>query len=401
MLKKMRLELESEKKRIIAITYICFAFSGMLALSTGSLLPFIRDSRGLSYGQSGMVVSLHAVGGIFSGFFAGVLAQKAGRKISILCFSIFFPIAYILIMTGGGVLSVSLAFLFLGLARGANSNYCNAVINELAPGRASALNGLHAMFSVGAFVFPLLLSIVTADSAGNWIYACLFMACAGVLSFILFAISPETGKKAAKDKTEPSGTEMNSWGFFRERLFYTSTATLFFYMCAEAGVTGWMVTYFTDTGYISDTLAQLAASILWIMIMAGRLTAAYLSAKIDKRRLLPVMGAGLVFFFVFLLFVKTPVPIVICIMGFGFFMAGIFPTTVSFTGELISRYPLSWSFILTVSSLGGVFMPSIVGYVAQKAGIVLGISTIAVAVVADLFCILSICGRVNRTGKPV
>ncbi|MCR4657710.1 MAG: MFS transporter [Lachnospiraceae bacterium] len=298
-------------------------------------------------------------------------------------------------MTGGGFISVALAYFFLGLYRGANSNYCNTVINELAPGRASTMNGLHAMFSIGAFLFPLFLAGITVDSSENWIYACLFMAFSGCISILLFAVCPVTGKKTAKDNTEQSDKGDNTWGFFKERLFYLSAAALFFYLCAETGVVSWMVTYFTDTGYISDTLAQLTASILWIMILSGRLTTAFLSEKIDKRKLLPAMGAGLVFFFIFLLIVKNAVLIMIGIMGFGFFMAGVFPTTVSLTGGLIDRYPLSWSFILPISSLGGVIMPSVIGYIAQKAGIASGISSIAFALIADLICIFLICSKKN------
>ena len=43
-------------------SYIVFLINGMLALSIGSLLPFIRDARGLEYAFCGMLVSLHSVG---------------------------------------------------------------------------------------------------------------------------------------------------------------------------------------------------------------------------------------------------------------------------------------------------------------------------------------------------
>lgn len=383
--------MNTKNKRTIAITYICFAINGMLALSIGSLLPSIRDSRGLGYNEVGTAVSAHAVGVLISGFFAGIVSQKVGRKISILFFSVFFPAAYILILTGNGLGSLVLACLFLGFSRGATSNYCNAVINELAPGKASIMNGLHAMFSLGAFLFPLLFAALIADSPENWRYACVFMIGMGILSILLYVFLPAAQWKTEHSKAEAPGTgKEQSWGFLRERLFYISIATLFFYLCAENGVTGWMVTYFTDTGYISASYAQLTASLLWIMILAGRLTTAFLSERIDKKRLLPVMGIGLVFFFTFLLLVKTPVLIVIGIMCFGFFMAGVFPTTVSVTGVLIDRYPLAWSFILTASSMGGVVMPAVVGAIAQKAGIVSGIASIAVALVIELVCILCI-----------
>ena len=49
------------KKKQFLFTYVTFGINGMLALSIGSLLPFIRDAKGLDYAFSGMIVSLHSV----------------------------------------------------------------------------------------------------------------------------------------------------------------------------------------------------------------------------------------------------------------------------------------------------------------------------------------------------
>lgn len=135
-----------------------------------------------------------------------------------------------------------------------------------------------------------------------------------------------------------------SFGFFSEPLFYLCVATLFFYLCAEQGVIGWMITYFKDTGFLPASLSQMTASVLWVMILAGRLTTAWLSTRMQKEKLLPIMGVGLVCFFFLLLFSRSTVWIVIGIMGFGYSMAGIYPTTVSFAGNLIEKYPIAWSF---------------------------------------------------------
>lgn len=75
-----------------------------------------------------------------------------------------------------------------------------------------------------------------------------------------------------------------SFGFFSEPLFYLCVATLFFYLCAEQGVIGWMITYFKDTGFLPASLSQMTASVLWVMILAGRLTTAWLSHQNAKRK---------------------------------------------------------------------------------------------------------------------
>lgn len=382
----------AEEKKQLCFTYLAFMLNGVLALSIGSLLPFIREAKGLNYAFAGLIVSLHSVGNLASSFASGTLAVFLGRKKSILLFNACYAIAYVMILYGNGNLMLALAFLMTGLARGASSNFGNYTVNSIAPGRAGFLNALHAMFSIGAFSFPILLTLLTRTNADGWVYACYFMIAMGVLSWILYFLVPisESEVKTSEKKND------TGVGFFREPLFYLCTFTLFFYLCAEQGVIGWLITYFVDTGLLSDALSQLMASVLWVMILAGRLTVAALSGKVKKEKLLLVMGFGFVGFFFWLLFSKSTVPIVIGIMGFGYSMAGIYPTTVSFCGGLIQKYSMAWSFILTLASLGSILMPMIIGRIAENVGIAYGMSSIVVVVLIDLALIMALNFYIRR-----
>lgn len=384
-----------EKRQQFYISYSVFLMNGMLALSIGSLLPFIRDARGLDYAFCGLIVSLHSVGNLISSFAAGTLPVFIGRKKSILIFNSFFAIAYLLLIFGNNKVLLALAFFLTGLARGASSNFNNTAINNLAPGKAWMINGLHAMFSVGAFLFPLLLMLLTGIQADYWIYACFFMLFMGILSWILYFMNPiEEEKQERSRKKEKSSSHMK---FFKEPLFLLCTGILFFYLCAEQGVIGWLITYFKDTGLLSASLSQLMASVLWIMILLGRLTAAWLSTKMKKERLILLMGAGFVLFFFVLLAGRSTGLIVLGIMGFGFSMAGIYPTTVSVAGYIIKKYDMAWSFMLTFASMGSIIMPSVIGKIAEEAGIFYGMSSIVVVILIDLALIAGLA--VYRRGE--
>ena len=376
---------DPRKKKQFLCSYGVFILNGMLALSIGSLLPFIRDARGLDYAFCGMIVSLHSVGNLVSSFAAGMLPIAIGKKKSILLFNAFYAGSFWLIMIGGNRWLLALAFFLTGLARGATSNFCNTAINGLAPGSAGLINGLHAMFSVGAFTFPILLTVLTNTKADHWVYAAFFMFVMGMLSWILYFIHPIDQDKVAKK--ENGKTNM---AFFKEPLFYICVLTLFFYLCAEQGVIGWMITYFKDTNLLPQSLSQITASVLWVMILAGRLLTAYLSSKYKKEDLLLIMGIGLVGFFFLLLFSRSTPLILLGIMGFGFSMSGIYPTTVSFTGIIIEKYPMAWSYILTLASFGSIVMPSIIGKIAEKAGIYYGMSSIVAVVMIDLMFIITL-----------
>jgi len=472
----MELFENKRKKQQFILSYITFMMNGMLALSIGSLLPFIRDARGLEYTFCGMLVSLHSVGNLLSSFFAGALAVKIGRKKSILLFNASYALAYLMILIGGNPVCLALAFILTGMARGATSNFSNMTINNLAPGQAWILNGLHAMFSVGAFLFPIFLTVLTAGAVGRWRIACVFMLAMGILSWLLYRAMPvdempqlmekvhrdgeregaesgnrentdridggrenadrincgrenadridggrenadrincsrenvnridghresEEGKASGRKTEDSTGVGKDgkrSGSFFGEPMFILCTATLFFYLCVEQGVIGWLVTYFKDTGLLNPLLSQIMASVQWIMILAGRLTTAYLSTRLEKTKLLRVMGIGLIVFFLVLITGRTTPQIVIGIMGFGYSMAGIYPTTVSFAGKLIQKYPLSWSFMLTIASLGSILMPSVIGRIAESAGIFYGMSSLVVVIVIDMTLIIGLTAYRKR-----
>lgn len=376
------------KKRTLQLvcTYGVFVINGMLALSIGSLLPFVRDYLNLDYDFSGMIVSLHSVGNLVASFAAGALPSVLGRKKSILLFNSLISISFIILLCFTQKPLIATAFFLTGMARGATSNFCNKMISELAPGKAAMINGLHAMFAIGAFSFPLVLIALTSAGSANWIYACILMLIMGLISFGLYFIMPmDNDRLDAQKKSGVSG-----YAFFKEPMFYLCTLTMFFYLCAEQGVIGWMITYFKDTGLLPASFSQFTASVLWIMILLGRLTTAWASTRFPKERLLLIMSCGMVGFFVLLLMAKSTALILFGIMGFGFSMAGIYPTTVSFTGKLTAKYTMAWSFMLTLASFGSILMPTVIGKIAATAGIVSGMRSVALVIGIDLLFVIAL-----------
>lgn len=404
------LDTDNKRKRMI-YTYIIFACNGMLALSLGSLLPFLREAKALDYAFAGLLVSLHSVGNFVSSFVVGILPVYIGRKKSILIFNAAFAISFAMILFGNDKFVLGLAFALTGIARGATSNYCNFEINTLAPGKAWVMNVLHAMFSIGAFVFPILVTVITSANPDNWTYAIVLLILLGLLSWILYLLVPvevevkrekKTATVADNDKGDavesdkknsPSGGE---YGFFKEPLFYLTVGTLFFYLCAEQGVIGWMVTYFKDTGLLSGAFSQMMSSLMWVMMLIGRLSVAALSLKFAKEKMLRFMGFGVVVFFLILVFTKDPIIIPIAVCGFGLSMAGIYPTSVSFNGFLIQKYAFAWSYVLTLASLGSIIMPSVIGMIAETKGLYVGMSSVAVVIFIDLVFILALSGYVKK-----
>lgn len=374
--------LTHKEKSLFASCYFLFFVNGGLALMLGAVMPYMKNTYGISYGLAGILISVHSIGNLISSFIGGIIPIYIGRKKSILLLCSAGSIAFILMSFYGNPFILILAFFLTGINRGAISNFNNTVINTIATGKAWALNLLHAVFAIGAFTSPFVALFFARNNSEHWKYATLSWAlfCLLELVVLLFMDIPDN-YPAAKQKKNVS------WEFLKNRNYITACAILFFYLSSEQAINGWLVTYFKDSGIMTDTFAQTMASLLWLVILLGRVTCAYISEKVGKSKLLVYSAIGYLMFFVLLLFSRQLTPIVIGIVGIGFFMAGLYPTTLSDIGATIKQYPLALSFILTIAGLGAIIMPAIIGTVADHIGIIGGMSVIIISVAFTLIFI--------------
>ncbi len=370
-------------KRLFIGCFYTFFVNGGLALILGAILPFMKATYNLNYQTAGLLLSFHSVGNLVSSFTGGILPVYLGRKKSILLFSSMGFLAFLLMTLTGNPFLLLLAFFMTGMNRGAVSNFNNTMINEIATGKGWALNLLHSIFAVGALVSPFIALFFTKNDPDGWIYAALVLAFFCLTELIVY------GRMQIPNNVPlPKERKKADLGFLKNKYFLTASGILFSYMCAEQAINGWLVTYFKDSGIMSGNLAQSMASLLWLTILIGRLICAYLSSKIKKSRLLLLNAFGYLIFFIVLLFSRTMAPAVTGIIGVGFFMAGLCPTTMASVGEIIKEYPLALSFLLTFSGLGAVLMPAIIGSVADTVGILGGMSVVIIAVVITVALII-------------
>ena len=287
-----------------------------------------------------------------------------------------------MILTGNPFLLI-LGFLFTGLSRGSISNFNNSIVNELSNSSPVALNILHSIFAVGALISPFLVILsISINREQGWKIAAGVIMFLCIISMLLFSRMKieNTRKETKKVKI--------SYEFLRNRDFLISSGILFFYLCAEAAINGWMVKYFIDSNIMTIKYAQMLASLLWVVILAGRLTCAFLGDKISKKALLLLTSCGTSAFYLLLLSTSNLKIITIAIMGLGFSMAGIYATTVSTVGNIIKSYPMAMGVLLMLGGVGAIIMPVITGALSDAYGILAGMGAIVVANVLMIICVI-------------
>lgn len=377
-------QIAKTENALMRATLFVFFVSGASSVLMGNLMPFLRQTYDISYAQAGLLLSLPSWGNIASIFITGYLPSYIGRRKTVLLTAVWMAVAYILITFGiGGAGMLSLACIMMGVARGGNTNFSNIMMSTL-PGKKSAIgyNLLHGAFAVGAVLSPLALIACTKDDPTSWQVMTL-----GISLLCLIQLAVYTTMNLPAENITKSIKSVDR-SFLKNKNFWLGAAILFFYISTEYAITNWLVTYFKDTGILSAEVSQLMTSLLWIVIFIGRMIGAALVGRVSRKIILVVDGVGLMLCFLLVFFSRTEMPIFLGIMGVGLFMATIYTSALAMGTERIKGNDLGVSTMILAGTTGGIITPAVVGFVAENAGIQMGMGVVAVVTVLLLITIL-------------
>lgn len=373
-----------QENRLMMNTLFVFGVSGALSMLMGNLMPFLRELYDISYAQAGLLMSLPSWGNLASIFITGYLPTYIGRRRTVLLTAVWMCLAYAIVAFGvGGAALLPVACLMIGIARGGNTNFSNTMMSLL-PGNKSAVgyNLLHGAFAVGAVLSPIALIACTKDSDAGWrnmTMGIVVLCAVQLLVYLRMNLPAENITKSIKSVDK---------SFMKNRNFWLGAAILFFYISTEYAIVNWLVTYFKDTGILSPSVSQLMSSLLWVVMFAGRMLGAFLVGKIARKYILVADGVGLLIFFLVVFFSRSQAPVFIGIMGVGLFMATIYTTALALGTASIKGNDLGVSTMIFIGSTGGIITPAVVGMVAEKAGIHMGMGVVVAVTVLLLITIL-------------
>jgi major inositol transporter-like SP family MFS transporter len=190
-------------KSFLQLIMISATFGGLLfGYDTGVLngaLPFMsaEDQLNLTPVTEGLVTSSLLIGAAIGAFFGGRLADKYGRRKTILNLAVLFFLAAIGTALAPNVTVMVIFRFFLGLAVGGASSMVPPFLAEMAPaekrGRMVTQNEL--MIVGGqflAYVFNAILGVTMADTGHVWRYMLIICAIPAIALFIGMLVVPES-----------------------------------------------------------------------------------------------------------------------------------------------------------------------------------------------------------------
>lgn len=369
------LGVNEEDAPLLYKAYFAFFCSGMMSNILGSILPYIREDYKFDYAFLGTLSSISQIGNLSAVWISGFLPYLIGRKNSTLIMGSGIVTGMLIMAITGNPFFLLLAFLLVGIGRGTMSNITNVVVGQYATNKTAGLNLLHATFAIGAIISP---SIIAVTSSKMWRIPPLFIAFLMAIALFLLYKSKLSNKKEVKEKDESTIPLAFS--------FWLNTFIMFFYLCTEASLMNWMVSYFKDSGIFSPQLSNMMSALMWVTMLIGRLLCAYLGSRMNKSILILILGSMLTFFYSIMVFSSSPIIILISILGIGLSMSGIYPTTLSTHDKKYNKSTIATGTCIAVATFGAIIMPIIIGNVSSRYGIESGMKTIFI----PLLCLLSL-----------
>lgn len=398
-------KLDRNHRSTLFTCFFIYMCSGIYTLVMGSVMPDLKAAYHLTDTMSGVFLSAHSAGNMIAGFVSALIPLYLGERRSITLLASLLALGFVMILFWGNPAWMFLAFLLTGFGRGSVTNFNNRTVNIVSGGSPAAANLLHASFAVGAIVSPMLFLAVR-----SWIGWRAAVAAVVVIGAV--GIWRLSRLKLDRDRPDRKNKANSTLVFLKNPSFLIFGMMMFFYLCAEYAVNGWLVTYiqskesllsgFAASGEaLTDAVraySQSMAALLWLVMLAGRLFCAALSSKVSQKIMMLVASIGAAVFYGLML-LSSSIPVVtLCVAGLGFCMAGICPMIYSDAAIFTNTYPMATSTLLAIGSSGAILMPALVGALAERFGFGGGMSAIFVAVV--LLVVSALLNVVVKTHMP-
>ena len=315
------------KRKITMITFFySFIVVGAYFSVIGSVMPMMREEYGLDYSISGIMMSALSVGYLVAGATVDIIGRRFGKKKTYIVFHIFLLIGLTLMMLVSNAGMLLFAAAIAGLSRGCIDTNGNRAVSLAAQGDDAPINFLQACYSMGTCIAPL----ITMACGASWRVALIIIIVMGAVSLIMsFHLSfdeEDTGKKFNTTEMQElkKVKKRPDYSFFKSRLFWQSALFLMCDISLQDSLIGWIVTFFRDSGTVNESTAQLLATVLYAVILVGRIVISGLASKFKPKYMLMVMAPGVLIWFSVMVLSNIAIFMVVGLIGLGFFMSGIY-----------------------------------------------------------------------------
>lgn len=353
---------------LLAIAYLGFISLGFPDPVAGVAWPSVRQAFSLHQSGFGLVFIALGCGYCASGFFGGKLTTILGLGNLLWISSGLVAVA----MLGSGVAPAWPLFVACGVIWGLGSGGIDAGLNAYVSTHFSArhMNWLHACYSVGATLGPLLMTAVLVRG-GSWRLG--YELVGGILlaMAVLFFITRERWNDSPRVAEGHVEQPVSMTAALQEPMVWLQIVIFFLYVGLEFTVGQWSFTVLTESRGVRPDIAGTLAGSYYGAIGVGRVLSGVIASRVGLDRLLRA-AMLLVLVGVLLFAFGKPVEVGsagLVIIGLG--LAPIFPCLMTMTPVRLGAGIATHAVGFQVSSgmLGAALVPGLAGLFAEKLGL--------------------------------
>ena len=354
------------KRRIrLAVALVYFSM-GLCFSSWASRIPDIKTELNLSDALFGSILFALPVGQFLMMPFSGKLVTRFGSH-KVLAFAL--P-AYTVLLSNLGLVKagwqLAIGLFLFGLA----GNLCNISINTQGVAaeriyKRPIMASFHGGWSLAGFTGALIgLAMINLNVSVFWH----FVTIIGIVWAIVWINYPFL----VRTSPVPAAPEEPRRKFFNkpDSILLQLGIIGFCSMASEGAMFDWSGIYFKDVVKAPASLVVLGYTSFMIMMATGRFVADYLISKIGRKRLLQICGVMISAGLFTSVFFPYLVPCTLAFMLVGLGVSSIVPTVYSAAGRH-SKIPagIALATVSSVSFLGFLMGPPLIGYISEAAGL--------------------------------
>lgn len=354
-------------KKLRITGYGAFLVNGMLAVMTGAIITYLVNDYGISQAAAGRMVSAQSMGNLVMVLLSGFVIQLVGRKKALLLFPVMFGAGF-----GGILFSSNEAVLYVLFAiTGLGWGLCNNILNIIMMESGGGISILYTCYAAGSFLGPFFVTAITAMGL-SWKTPVLIVALASFMLIPGFASVSKENLGAEAEK----GIDKKDFGFLRKPRYYVCNLLYFGYIGVEVAINSWIITYLTDSGFMSDKLSQTMLSFYWLIIIFVRLFVGKYMKKFKRENILLVQWIGLFLGLMGLMNTEGHVGGIIMLVIMAIFMGAISPVNAENADEFIKGKGISGGIMFAVGCGGSAVLPMVVGSLADTKSITAGMGVV-------------------------
>lgn len=305
------------------LTYLMFAMFAMTTDSVGLIIPEVIRTLRLSLTAAGTFQYATMTGIAVAGLLLGSLADRFGRRRTIVAGLVLFASACFLLSAGSTLQVFAILLALSGLAIGIFKTGALALIGDISTSTAehtSIMNAAEGFFGAGAIVGPALLTrLLVAGLSWKWLYVIAGALCVVLVVLALVVRYPETPRRAASGSTSGTGAAL------RDPYVLAFSGGAFLYVAVEAAIYVWMPTLLARYTGSAAALAAYSLSIFFLLRAGGRFLGAWMLQRARWQLVLMVFSGCILACFAFTVIGGVAWAVFLLPLS-GLFMSVMYPT---------------------------------------------------------------------------